>query len=446
MEYAAWIGAIVVGFICLGAGILGRIKTKGSVAANLYLFSMSMFLVGAITAPIGPLLNESRLEQSEYTMRIFVTAVLVGEMLLCSVTVVFPVDRPLRFKRVNLYGVILTAWFAASLALGATSTSSFNGSTLMLSKGTTQVLIINSSVMIILSTLFVVKGLPAANPDGRQGGKIYLTGLWALDLSGAAFIFDFYRGIEFGPGISLLKPLAFVAGIGFLGVLNGFAIMSGRLDLNGPTPEKFISGSKAKYKLMLRHAYLVEEPKPDFAFNMFTDILKSRCNECENDASFSCESINCSACGLPCPCHQCRKFKSRPQGLIVTRQFPNEVRSKYLIQTTPILWLTTVQGQENMDPSKLALLTDHMTGFMESTQNGVVIVDGIEYLVTSNDFQRVQKAIDRWTEAAMTSKCRLIMSVDAKAFDVRELATMERDRETVKPDANESWRVFPARI
>jgi hypothetical protein len=213
-----------------------------------------------------------------------------------------------------------------------------------------------------------------------------------------------------------------------------------------PVPEKFISSSKAKYKLLLRHAYLVEEPKPDFAFKMFTDTLRGRCNECENDDSFSCESIDCSACGLPCPCRDCTKYKSRPQGLIVTRAFPNDVRNKYLIQTTPILWLSTVQGTQNMDPAKLALLTDYITNFMESSQNGVVLVDGIEYLVTSNDFQKVQKAIDRWTEVAMTSKCRLILSVDAKAFDVKELATMERDRETVRPDAKENWRVFPERI
>jgi len=248
--------------------------------------------------------------------------------------------------------------------------------------------------------------------------------------------------------------MAYTAWIGAIvvGFIRPGAGIFGRIKAKGsaaaglPAPEKFMSGSKAKYKLLLRHAYLVEEPKPVFAFKIFADILKGRCNECENDDSFACESIDCSACGLPCPCRGCTKYTSRPQGLIVTRQFPNDTRNKYFLQTTPILWLTTVQGDQNMDPAKLALLTDYITNFMESSQNGVVLVDGIEYLVTSNDFQRVQKAIDRWTEAAMTSKCRLIMSVDPKAFDLKELATMERDRETVRPDAKESSRVFPERI
>jgi hypothetical protein len=446
MAYTIWIAAIITGCICLGTGILGRIKTKGSTAANLYLLAMVMFLVGSISAPVSPLMDQSKLEQSRWVMRIFVTAVLVSEVLLCSVTLVFPVERPIRIKRVNIYGVMFIIWFGTALALGVTSTSSFIGPTLKMSVGITQILVINSNLAIILSTLFIVRALPATSPEGRQGGKIYLAGLWALHLSGAAFTLDFYRGIEFGPGISLLKAFVFMAGIGFLGVLVGFAIMSNRLVMSGPAPEKIISSRKAKYKLLLRHAYLVEEPKADFAFKMFTDILKGRCNECENDDSFSCESIDCPTCGLPCPCRQCTKYKSRPQGLVVTRQFANEIRKKYFLQTTPILWLSTVQGAQNMDPAKLALLTDHITNFMETSQNGVVLIDGIEYLVTSNDFQRVQKAIDRWTEAAMTSKCRLIISVNANAFDVKELATMERGRETVRPDEKESWRVFPERI
>ncbi len=446
MAYLAWIGAIIVGLICLGAGILGRIKTKGSVAANLYLLAMVAFFVGAITAPVSPLVNQSRPEQSSLIMKVFVTAVLTAEVLLSSVTLVFPVERPLRFRRVNLYGVIFIVWFGTALVLGAISTSSFTGSTLIVSKVTTQTFIINSNIAIIVSTLFIMRGLPLANPEGRQGAKIYLLGLWALYLSTAAFMLDFYKGIEFGPEAPLLRGVVFIGGIGFLGVLIGFAITSNRLVLKGPTPEKFMSGSKSKFKLLLRHAYLVEEPKPDFAFKIFTDILKGRCNDCENDDSFTCESIDCSACKLQCPCRVCTKYKSRPQGLIVTRQFANDIRSKYFIQTTPILWLSTVQGAQNMDPSKLALLTDHIVNFMESAHNGVVLVDGIEYLVTSNDFQRVQKAVDRWTEAAMTSNCRLILSMDPRAFAVKEMATMERDRETVRPDAKESWRVFPERI
>ena len=210
--------------------------------------------------------------------------------------------------------------------------------------------------------------------------------------------------------------------------------------------EKMASSTKSAYKLLHRHVYLVEEAKPSFAFKIFTDILKNRCYDCENDNSFTCESLDCSACRLPCPCRECAKHLSRPQGLIVSRQFPREIRATHFLQTTPILWLSTVAGKDNMDPAKLNMLTDYIVTFLERSQNGVVLVDGLEYLVTSNDFQKVLKAVDRWTDSAMTSNSRLIVSADPRAFELKELALLERNREVVRPDARESWRIIPEKI
>ncbi len=216
--------------------------------------------------------------------------------------------------------------------------------------------------------------------------------------------------------------------------------ITGRRSKAAPTAEAMVSSSKASFKLLHRHVYLVEEEKPDFSFKMFTDILKGRCFDCENDDSFSCESLECATCKLPCPCRTCTKYKSRAQGLIVTRQFPNSVRSKHFIQTTPILWLSSVAGKDNMDPAKISLLTDYLVSFMEKSQNGVVLVDGVEYLVTSNDFQKVIRSIDKWTEVAMTSACRLVISVDPRAFSEKELALLEKHRVVVKPSEDEGLR------
>ncbi len=211
-------------------------------------------------------------------------------------------------------------------------------------------------------------------------------------------------------------------------------------------PEKMSTSTKSLYKLLHRHVYLVEEPKATFAFKIFTDILKNRCYDCATDDSFTCESLECPTCRLPCPCRGCAKHQSRPQGLIVSRQFPREIRASHFLQTTPILWLSTVSGKDNMDPAKLNMLTDYIVSFLERSQNGVVLVDGLEYLVTSNDFQRVLKAVDRWTESAMTSNSRLIVSVDPRAFEIKELAHLERNREVVRPDAREAWQIIPEKI
>jgi hypothetical protein len=46
----------------------------------------------------------------------------------------------------------------------------------------------------------------------------------------------------------------------------------------------------------------------------------------------------------------------------------------------------------------------------------------------------------------MTSNTRIIISLDPRSFDRKELALLERNREVVRPDAKDSWRVVPERL
>ena len=210
--------------------------------------------------------------------------------------------------------------------------------------------------------------------------------------------------------------------------------MMRRIGFVNPVAEPLSKGTKSKYNLLEGRIYLVEEMQPHFSFALFSEILHSRCHDCANDESFACESIVCSKCTLPCPCKGCNLYDGRTRGLVVTRRHPNEVRIEYLIQTTPVIWLSSLPGKDNMDPSKLGLLTDLIIDFLEKSENGVVLVEGLEYLVTANDFQKVLRAIDRWSEVVMSKSSRLVMSIDPRAFDSKEVALLERNREIVKPE------------
>ena len=210
--------------------------------------------------------------------------------------------------------------------------------------------------------------------------------------------------------------------------------MMRRIGFVNPVAEPLSKGTKSKYNLLEGRIYLVEERQSHFSFALFSEILHSRCHDCANDESFACESIVCSKCTLPCPCKGCNLYDGRTRGLVVTRRHPNEVRIEYLIQTTPVIWLSSLPGKDNMDPSKLGLLTDLIVDFLEKSENGVVLVEGLEYLVTANDFQKVLRAIDRWSEVAMAKSSRLVMSIDPRAFDSKEVALLERNREIVKPE------------
>jgi len=337
---------------------------------------------------------------------------------------------------------------AATIILGATATLDYSDpSVARLSMSSSMIILLTTSVQISSTTAIFLYSWLRAGPEGKRSACIFLVGLWLFFASEVVWAMGVENIGPFTRGNGDVAEVFLIVAVAVSGLLFAVAIARGQIVMMvAPAAERSVSSSKAKFNLLHRYVYLVEEPKPDYSFAMFSDILKGRCFTCENDESFPCESLECSSCGLPCPCKQCKRYRSRPQGMIVTRQFPKDVRSKYFIQTTPILWLSTVAGKDNMDPSKLSLLTDYLVNFMEKSHNAAVIIDGIEYLATSSDFSRTLRAIDRWTETAMASNTRLILSVDPRSLDAKELAILERNREVVKPDAAEKWMIIPERV
>lgn len=123
-----------------------------------------------------------------------------------------------------------------------------------------------------------------------------------------------------------------------------------------------------------------------------------------------------------------------PRGLIVTREYPENIRQTYNIQVTPIIWLTEMPGERRVAPTSLAVLTDTIIRFMESNPNSIVLLEGVEYLITFNDFKKVLRYLDSLNETTWMTKARLLIAVNPKAYDDKELALLERDRKVVKGD------------
>jgi hypothetical protein len=432
MVAVLWLASLVTGAICLGAGLLGLLSNPKSKAALLFLFSMWGVFIALITGSMYTLIDTSQEELMRTVGMTYVFASLLAETFLWQLTIIFPVERKIRFRPPNIFGLIIAAGIVVAVVLASFADVTISGDKAAISSYGVSLLVLYPAVMVIIATIFIVGSRSGSSEIQRRSGFIYLLGLWIFALGGVPYILEASGSAEWMAGDLSLAALSVVVGIAASGLVFSAAIASGRMVMMMPTAEVAVSSSKAAYELLHRRIYLIEEEKPELSFDIFADILKGRCFDCENDQSFPCESLDCRHCMLPCPCRECKKYSSRAQGLIVTRQYPDDIRSQFYLQTTPIVWLSTVAGKDNLDPAKLSLLTDMLANFMEKSENGVILVDGIEYLMTSNEFSRVLKAIDRWSEIAMTSSTRLIISVDPRAFDPRELAMLEKNTEIIR--------------
>ena len=69
-----------------------------------------------------------------------------------------------------------------------------------------------------------------------------------------------------------------------------------------------------------------------------------------------------------------------------------------------------------------------------SPGTAVVIIDGVEFLIVNNDFEKVLRMMHHIIEAVMEYKSPLIISVDPRTLSVREMALLERNMEIIETE------------
>lgn len=159
-------------------------------------------------------------------------------------------------------------------------------------------------------------------------------------------------------------------------------------------------GVSRKYHLAPGRCYVFEEATPLVSFDVFSNLISTS-----------------------------DKKGQKTVGMAVTRQHPDLVRQKYGLEKTPIYWLATRAGDSVISPTNLGILTQTMVKFIEGHEDGVILLDGLEYLVLNNDFNKVLRAVDQVNDHMSQSGSRLILPLDPRAFEPRELALLERNME-----------------
>jgi len=159
-------------------------------------------------------------------------------------------------------------------------------------------------------------------------------------------------------------------------------------------------GITRKYDLLPGRSYVVEESPPDISFDAFVNILSSA-----------------------------GEGAAQTVGMAVSRQHPDLIRQKYGLEKTPIYWLATRAGPDVLSPTNLGILTHTLIQFVEGNLTGIILLDGIEYLTSNNDFNKVLRVIDQVNDRISQSKAIMIIPVDPRAFDRKEPALLERNME-----------------
>lgn len=139
-------------------------------------------------------------------------------------------------------------------------------------------------------------------------------------------------------------------------------------------------------------SYLVEEDKPETSYTLFISTMKK---------------------GM--------------KGYCITRNYPAKIRSKFDLKETPVVWLSNVGRENTIRPKDLEKLSLSLEQFLSQAGGGIVLLDGLEYLITNNNFITVLRLIQSLRDQVAINQSILLMAVNRSTLESHQLNLLERE-------------------
>src|SRR3989454_1200116 len=119
------------------------------------------------------------------------------------------------------------------------------------------------------------------------------------------------------------------------------------------------------------------------------------------------------------------------KGLVVSRIYPDEVRRRYGLKDTPVLWLSRGYGKDTVNPTNLGALVHEIERFASGKEDSIVLLDGLEYLLVQNDPQKIVKFVQTLEDTASVHHTKILIPFDVKSVTEAQRALIMRDLQTL---------------
>ncbi len=125
--------------------------------------------------------------------------------------------------------------------------------------------------------------------------------------------------------------------------------------------------------------------------------------------------------------------RERP-GLCMTTSFPEKVVKEYRLETAEMYWLSdTNPGPKTLDPRRLEFeVIRALSNFAKAKKGGAIILDGLEYLVVENTFDKTFKFIKRVNDLCSVHGTTFIVPITPGALGPDELTMLRNEFDRVE--------------
>jgi chromosomal replication initiator protein DnaA len=149
-------------------------------------------------------------------------------------------------------------------------------------------------------------------------------------------------------------------------------------------------------KVLPGHCYLIEEEKP-----MYSNVLLAR------------------------------MMAEGYRGLVITRMNPSRIKDEFK-EVPQILWLTDKQSSVEVTvPPSLEMIIHKIQEFMSGEGNGMIVLDGIQYLTSNTNFDAVLRFLRSLVDEMSESECVFAVSLSPQTMKEQETSILEREMEVL---------------
>jgi PAS domain S-box-containing protein len=158
-----------------------------------------------------------------------------------------------------------------------------------------------------------------------------------------------------------------------------------------PVPENVLQ-TEFKHWLDPMEGYIIIEKKPEKSLEIFCDLVTH---------------------GIP--------------GFAILRTNPGRFRRKYELTRTPMLWLSRSEAENTINPNDLSKLLYIIEEFTKKSEESVILLEGLEYLITQINFEAVLKYMQELHDTVIINNSRLIIPLHRDTLTPREYFLLEKE-------------------
>lgn len=124
------------------------------------------------------------------------------------------------------------------------------------------------------------------------------------------------------------------------------------------------------------------------------------------------------------------------EGLVLTRQYPPDLRRDLPEGKARVYWLTTnlSVGHDTVPPTDITRLNLIVGGFLQGAVRGYVLIDCLEYLATQNSFNAVLRLVQTWNDRIVGTRNTMLITVDPLTLTLQQVHLLKREADELGLD------------